>query len=150
MGDIFLQLAGSAAAGSLVCYAGMSPVRHRFARYVLVSVPGIMIELLLLSILLRFTSLLEPVAVALAFLTVYSCTYFIMRRVTYYGSTQTLLPGYLTYLFIAGIAVSAVTIGSLSIHELTGWSLLLSRFVFGGVSGILNFTTNAVFNFKVL
>jgi putative flippase GtrA len=89
-------------------------------------------------------------AAAIAFIVAASLHYALARRFVFAGSTRGVASGYLFFLVNAGIGL-VVTLGLFAmLIEWAGLPWMLARLLSSLKAGILGFTLNAVFNFRVL
>lgn len=128
--------------------ASLVHLYKRFNWYALVGVSTFILDLGLVSLLVRFGVPDYPAIVSSFFLAV-SLNFFISYKFVFSGTDQTPKRGYAFFIGIALIGIAVVGPGTILLNQTFGWPFYLARMTIGGVTGVLNFLLNNFFNFKM-
>ena len=126
------------------------PFFRRFVQYTMVGVGTYLFDLLLIYIFKTYLNFPDALAVGLGFLIAVSTNYLISYLWVFKGTSQTQLKGYLYFLGIATIGLTIIVVGTLSIRTFFDLDLYVARTIIAGLVGTLNYTLNAIFNFKMI
>lgn len=128
----------------------MSLLLKRFLNFSAIGVPSVGFELLITFMCLEYFATTKFMAIAIAFGIAFSLSYFLMRHFAFFGTKRKLGRGYIYFLGIALVGGFLVSFSSVFISYIFNISIFMARPIVGCISGLLNFTINGVFNFKVL
>ena len=121
----------------------------RFAKYTLISSTAFGFDLLLLFILVDVFSQNQVIAAGIAFVIATSIQYFIVRRIVFPETQQTIARTYVAFLTI-GTTGLLVIMGLMYIMTtILEWNYLVSRIGIAGFVGMWNYLMNLYINFKV-
>lgn len=126
------------------------PFFRRFVLYSMVGVGTYLFDLLLIYLFKTYLNFPDALAVGLGFLIAVSCNFLISYVWVFRGTTQTHVRGYFYFLGIATIGLTIIVVGTLSVRTLFDLDLYVARTIIAGLVGILNYTLNAFFNFKMI
>lgn len=126
------------------------PFFRRFIMYSMVGVGTYLFDLLLIYLFKTYLNFPDALAVGLGFLIAVSCNFLISYLWVFKGTKQTKAKGYLYFLGIATIGLTVIVVGTLSVRAVFDLDLYVARTIVAGLVGILNYTLNAMFNFKMI
>ncbi len=130
--------------------AVIPPFFRRFVLYSMVGVGTYLFDLLLIYLFKTFLSFPDALAVGLGFLIAVSTNFLISYLWVFKGTEQTKLRGYLYFICIATFGLAVIVVGTLSVKTFFSLDLYVARTIIAGIVGILNYTLNAFFNFKMI
>ena len=127
-----------------------SPFVRRFFQYSMVGVGTYALDLCLIFIFKTFLNFPDAIAVGLGFLIAVSINFLISYIWIFKGTDRHHATGYMYFVGIAIFGLGVIVVGTLSIKTLLGIDLYIARTIVAGIVGILNYTLNSVFNFKMI
>ncbi len=124
-------------------------VVRRFLSFFLIGFLTLLLELGLAALLLYGTNLNTILAISISFLSSLVLSYWLFRTYTFHGSDRGHVSGFIYFTIIAISGLAVVIVGSYIAVEYLDIHPLIARFFLAGVTGLLNFLINLVYNFKV-
>ncbi len=130
--------------------AVIPPFFRRFVLYSMVGVGTYLFDLILIYCFKTFLFFPDPLAVGLGFLIAVSTNFLISYLWVFKGTHQTKLKGYLYFIAIATIGLTIIVVGTMAVKTFFSLDLYVARTIIAGFVGTLNYTLNALFNFKMI
>lgn len=123
---------------------------RRGSRYSIVGLGTFLLDMGILSVLLTWTPMPYPLAVALGFFTGVSINYYIAYHWVYAGTVQTFYHGYSFFIIVAIGGVLVITLSTTILVEFFYIPIFIARIFMGAIIGTVNFFVNTFFNFRIL
>ena len=127
-----------------------SNVVRRFLRFFVVGFLTLLGELALTAFLLYTLGIPAIPAIGLGFFISLVLSYFLFRKYAFHGTKRKHASGFTYFCIIAVMGVSVSMAGAELAINFLGIHPLVARFLVAGVTGVLNFLINLVYNFKVV
>ena len=127
----------------------LSPTLQRFARYAIVGVSTLCLDLGMLYAAVSIIGIPYYLATPCSFLIAVSCNYLLSRRFVFKGTERTLHAGYAYFAAVAILGALLTTGLVAALVSLFGMYYLLARVIVAGVIGMGNYLFNLHINFDV-
>lgn len=125
------------------------PMFRKCLKYGLVGGGTFLIELPLLYLLLKYTTLHYTVAITLLFILATISNYYFSRKFVFKDTTRGVKSGYIFFLAISGIGLLLTLSIVYLLVDVFGVNVLISRTIAVGLVYLWNFGANQYFNFKL-
>lgn len=125
-------------------------LQQRFVWYSAVGISTFFLDLGILYLLLSTTPIAQGLAIALSFAVGVTTNFLLCYYWVYRGTERNQLVGYLLFAGLALIGVTFVTLSTEWLYAAFGLNLYIARTLVAACVGIINFTLNTFFNFRLV
>jgi putative flippase GtrA len=122
---------------------------HRFIGYSTVGISTYVLDLAILWTLLTFSTVPETWALVIGFLVGVSSNFFLCYYWIYRGTTRSRIVGYSIFVGCATLGVAFVAYTTTYLYETLGLNVYIARTLVAAIIGLINFTINTFFNFRL-
>jgi putative flippase GtrA len=124
-------------------------LQTRFVSYSLVGISTYILDIALLFLLLNTTTLSQPIAIGTSFFVGVTSNFLLCYYWVYRGTQRDQLLGYAIFAGLATLGVILVTLTTEWFATTWGMNVYVARTVVATFVGLINFSINTFFNFRL-